>query len=125
MTMITGIGADLCMISRMKRAARSERFVERIFSGEEIEYANSRGEPERHLASAFAAKEALAKATGLGLFGLGLNSSWVRRTEAGPELMCADELRSRLGERGVDRFWLSLTHEGDYALAFVVLESAS
>jgi holo-[acyl-carrier protein] synthase len=107
----------------MKRAIECERFVVRVFSGEEIEYAMSKKTPERHFASAFAAKEALAKAIGLGLAGIGFSSSWVRRTDSGPVIMMTDALREKFEERSVRRSWLSLAHEGDYAMAFVVLES--
>jgi holo-[acyl-carrier protein] synthase len=121
--MIAGIGTDICAVSRMKRAVESGYFVKRVFSGEEIEYAMSQGEPARHFASAFAAKEALAKASGLGVFGLGITGAWVRRTENGPMMMMSDETELKLKRAGADKCWLSLTHEGDYALAFVVLET--
>ncbi|MDR1916590.1 MAG: holo-ACP synthase [Synergistaceae bacterium] len=120
--MIAGVGTDLCLISRMKKAVRSDHFVRRVFSREEIDYANSRGEPERHYASSFAAKEAFAKASGLGLFGMGTDMSWVRRTDNGPLLIYRDELKAKLDDMGVNRCWLSLAHDGDYAMAFVVLE---
>jgi holo-[acyl-carrier protein] synthase len=123
--MIIGIGTDICMISRMKRAAANENFIHRVFADEEISYAMSKSEPARHFASAFAAKEAFAKASGFGIFGVGLNAAWVRRTEHGPVMMMTEEVKSKLGETGADKCWLSLTHEGDYALAFVVLEASA
>ena len=123
--MITGIGTDICMISRMKRAVASDSFVRRVFAEEEINYAMSRGEPARHFASAFAAKEALAKASGLGMFGMGLTGAWVRRTERGPVMMMSEETELKLNETGTDKCWLSLTHEGDFAIAFVVLEATA
>jgi holo-[acyl-carrier protein] synthase len=107
----------------MKRAIKSEHFVRRIFSEEEIEYARSKGLPEQHFASAYAAKEALAKASRLGMAGLGFSTSWVRRTEDGPVIMVVESLQKKFDELGVIKRWLSLTHEGDYALAFVILES--
>jgi holo-[acyl-carrier protein] synthase len=103
----------------MRRAVESEYFVRRVFSEEEIEYARSNTEPSLHFASAFAAKEALAKASGFGVFGMGLAGSWVRRTKTGPVMMLNDDLRIKLGE---PKCWLSMSHDGDYALAFVVLE---
>ena len=123
--MIVGIGADICMISRMKRAVANDCFIRRVFTDEEISYAMSQGEPARHFASAFAAKEALAKASGLGMFGMGLTGAWVRRTERGPIMMMSEETKSKLGEAGTDKCWLSLTHEGDFAMAFVVLEATA
>jgi holo-[acyl-carrier protein] synthase len=108
----------------MKKAVESDYFTKRVFSAEEIEYAMSQGEPARHFASAFAAKEALAKASGLGMFGIGVTGAWIRRTEQGPVMMMRDETKSKMRELGAERCLVSLTHEGDYALAFVVLESA-
>jgi holo-[acyl-carrier protein] synthase len=108
----------------MKRAAENDYFVKKIFVAEEIEYAMSQGEPARHFASAFAAREALFKATGLGMFGMGLSAVWVRRTDRGPIFMMDDKTSEKLKSRGADKCWLSLTHEGDFALAFVVLERA-
>jgi holo-[acyl-carrier protein] synthase len=107
----------------MRRAIANERFVEKIFLPEEVEYACSKGNPAEHFASSFAAKEAVAKASGLGLFGMGLANSLVRRTDSGPVLICLGSLLDRFEERGIKTYWLTLTHEGDYALAFVVLES--
>jgi holo-[acyl-carrier protein] synthase len=107
----------------MKRAVENDYFVRRIFVAEEIEYAMSQSEPARHFASAFAAREALSKATGLGIFGMGLSAVWVRRTDSGPIFMLDGETSGKLKSCGADKCWLSLTHEGDFALAFVVLES--
>ncbi|MDL2264092.1 holo-ACP synthase [Synergistaceae bacterium OttesenSCG-928-I11] len=121
--MIVGIGTDLCRIARMAHATQNEHFVRRIFSAEEIAYASGQGNPAMHYASAYAAKEALAKASGLGMFGMGIDASWVERTETGPEMHCTGALWEKLQAKGVKKIWLSLTHEGDYALAFVVLES--
>ncbi len=107
----------------MKNATKNAHFVEKVFSPEEIAYANAQGDPARHFASAFAAKEALAKAGGWGVFGVGLRSSWVKRTQSGPVIVFDDNLARKFEEKDIAQCWLSLTHEGDFALAFVVLES--
>ena len=107
----------------MERAVANEHFVRRIFRAEEIAYADARGRPAMHYAGAYAAREALAKASGLGMFGMGVDAAWVERTETGPRMRCSGELWKKLGAMDVKKIWLSLTHEGDYALAFVVLES--
>ena len=121
--MIIGIGTDLCSISRIRKAIENEHFIKKIFSDEEVEYSSSKGDPAKHYASAFAAKEALAKASGLGMMRMGLRSSHVRRTDNGPVIICSDELQRELNRRGVSNIWLSLSHDGDFALAFVILES--
>lgn len=120
--MICGVGTDLCRISRIRRAIASAHFIEHVFAAEEIRYANSASDPARHFASAYATKEALAKATGWGVFGLGLRSVWVRRTETGPVIECDEALGARFRGMGIGHIWVSISHEGDFALAFVVLE---
>ncbi|MDR1019409.1 MAG: 4'-phosphopantetheinyl transferase superfamily protein [Synergistaceae bacterium] len=121
--MILGIGTDLCAVSRMRRACANEHFVRKVFLPEEAEYARLKGNPAEHFAAAFAAKEALAKASGLGLFGIGLSCVMVRRTESGPAIICTGTLLEKLEALGMKKCWLSLTHEGGFALAFVVMES--
>ncbi len=122
--MILGIGTDLCRIERMRRAVESSAFREKVFDPVEIAYAMARSDPARHLASSFAAKEAFAKATGWGLFRTGPRNVWVERIGDRPELRWPESLRVRLPE-GPLRAHLSLSHEGDYAIAFVVLEVMS
>lgn len=121
--MIVGVGTDLCAIGRMERAARSEHFLARVFAEEEVEYARAGGRAAAHLAASFAAKEALAKACGLGIFRMGPSRAWVVRTEHGPIMRCSPDLWDELSLRGAGRIWLSLTHEAELALAFVVLEA--
>lgn len=55
-------GVDLVSIDRIRRAARSPRFLERVFTPGELDWCMERPDPARHLAGRFAAKEALYKA---------------------------------------------------------------
>ena len=114
---IKGIGIDLCSISRMKSAVERKGFTERVFSAEEIEYAENSACPEEHYAASFAAREALAKALKCGLWKLGVNDVFVKRTENGPEFVL-----NKQRPDGVSRVFLSLSHENDCAAAFVVAE---
>ncbi|MBQ9403791.1 MAG: 4'-phosphopantetheinyl transferase superfamily protein, partial [Synergistaceae bacterium] len=41
--MIQAVGIDLCSISRIEKALESEHFRDRIFTPEEIAYAESKG----------------------------------------------------------------------------------
>ena len=115
--MIKGIGIDLCSISRMKSAVEKKGFAERVFSVEEIEYAEKSACPEEHYAAAFAAREALAKALKCGLWKLGVNAVSVRRTENGPEFVFEEQL-----PEGITKVFLSISHEDNCAAAFVVAE---
>lgn len=120
---IRGIGVDLCAVGRMQAALEREGFAERVFTSEEIAYASSQVLPARHFASAFAAREALAKAGGWGIGLMGLKSCRVERTKRGPRFIFSEKFAARLVEEGIGAVHLSLSHEGDMAVAFVVLES--
>jgi holo-[acyl-carrier protein] synthase len=98
-------------------------FIRKAFVPEEIEYAHRSYRPAVHLASAFAAREALAKASGLGLAKMGLHEAWVRRDEAGSPCIClSPALEEEFSKKGIRKIWLSISHEGDFAVAVVVLE---
>lgn len=120
--MIIGIGIDLCNIDRMKKAVARAGFAERVFTAEEIGYAESSANPAKRYASAFAAREALSKAAGLGLAEIGRDCCSVSRSAGVPRLVIRGELISKLEKIGVKTTFLSLSHESNLAVAAVVLE---
>lgn len=119
---VKGIGVDLCSVKRMGEALRNEAFARRVFTEQEIAYACSQAVPARHFASAFAAREALAKAGGWGIGLMGLKSCRVERTKRGPRFILSEEFLARLAAEGITATHLSITHEGDSVVAMVVLE---
>lgn len=131
-------GIDIVEVARVRLAAErwGQRFLRRVFTpGELIDCGVSEGAPRyQSLASRWAAKEAAAKALGVGLSGLGAEKS-----EQGPigrlrfhELEVAREPDGRpalrlhgraaaLAERqGIAELTLSLSHTGEHAIASVV-----
>jgi holo-[acyl-carrier protein] synthase len=63
---VAGIGIDLIELDRFERAlALRPRLRERLFTTQELEYAERRARPGQHLAARFCAKEAVAKSLGL------------------------------------------------------------
>ncbi len=112
----------MCSIARMRGKIGVPGFLERVFVEEELEYAMGRHDPAQSLAASFAAREAVAKAFGIGLARMGFKGAWVRRTSSGP-VVCLDDKMVKYGEGiGLRSVHLSITHEGGMALAFVVLE---
>tara|TARA_B100000029_G_scaffold314496_1_gene306896 strand:- start:189 stop:584 length:396 start_codon:yes stop_codon:yes gene_type:complete len=71
---IYGIGTDIVNIKRLEKSLKKNgnRFRDKIFSSNEINYCTSKKNPIPFYAKRFAAKEALTKALGLG-FRKGLN----------------------------------------------------
>ncbi|UCE82725.1 MAG: holo-ACP synthase [Deltaproteobacteria bacterium] len=124
--MIRGIGVDLVNIDRMERAVErwGQRFLERIFTAAEIERCQGRARPAQCLALRFAAKEAFAKALGLGIReGLRWRDVEVVQDDLGkPSLLLHNRAKQLLEKMEAKRAWLSLSDERDSAIAVVVLE---
>ena len=126
--MIRGIGSDIVEIERIADAlgAHSERFRARVFTEGERDYCDGRPRPPQHFAARFAAKEACMKALGTGRAeGVRWRDVEVTRDPSGrPGLELHGRAAEKASEMGVTRCHLSLSHDGDHALAFVVLEGA-
>ena len=122
---ISGLGVDLVSIPRMRTTIDrwQERFVDRVFTDGEIAYCRARRDPAPHFAARFAAKEAGFKALGTGLqLGVRWRELEVRRErEEAPTLVLSGRAREIGLARGGSRMLLSLTHEGEYALAQAIL----
>ncbi len=68
--MIIGTGIDIVEVERIEAAIKrnGEDFLNRIFTGREVEYARTKKLSSMHLAGRFAAKEAVLKAFSRGQF---------------------------------------------------------
>lgn len=121
--MIKGLGCDLCAISRMEKTLNDERFLGRYFTENERAYIRDRVHGAQTAAGIFAAKEALLKALGTGLGGLALRDIEITHTRLGaPEYILNENLCAALGKIHAQRAFLSISHDGDYAMATAVLE---
>ncbi len=122
---IVGIGTDLSRCERFRKFLEPKnKVLERIFSDEELLYALQKRDPVPHLAARFAAKEAFLKALGTGLRdGLAWRQVCVVLDSLGcPSLQLTGRAAEILVERGALRTHLSYSHDGDYAVATVILE---
>jgi holo-[acyl-carrier protein] synthase len=129
--MIFGIGTDICDIRRIEAvlSRRGERFAEKVLGTRELAVFRARRERAaargvRYLATRFSAKEAFAKAIGLGLR---MPMTWraceVVNTPGGkPVVELNGELAAWFSARGLSAH-VSLSDESDYATAFVVVET--
>jgi holo-[acyl-carrier protein] synthase len=122
---IRGIGVDLAQIPRLRRVLErwDERFLQRVFTEQEIAYCRRRRDPVPHLAARFAAKEAVLKALGTGLrMGVNWREIEVRRERGqAPTVVLSGRCRALAEARGAEQVLVSLTHDGDYAVAQVIL----
>lgn len=123
--MIVGIGTDIVRVERVRRLLeRYPNFIERVFCAGEIAHCRGKASPAQSFAARFAAKEAVMKALGTGWDG---RVNWqdievVTDTSGNPGIILHGGAGERLASLAADSIHLSLTHEKEYALAFVVLE---
>ncbi len=124
--MIYGIGTDIVEIERLRRVMERhpERFVVKVFTERERRRAAGMLRPEIYYAGRWAAKEAIAKALGVGF---GESCGWLDIDIANDALgkPCV-RLSGRAGTyaagRGIERWHVSISHEAHYAVAMAVAE---
>ena len=119
--LITGI--DIVEIERVGRvtAEYGKRFLERIYTEQEILYCRGRA-PQ--LASRFAAKEAVMKLLGTGTRGVGCKEIEIRRRRgSAPFIKLSGRAKMRAMQIGLHDIALSLSHSEQYAVASVIGES--
>jgi holo-[acyl-carrier protein] synthase len=125
--MIYGIGIDMVEVSRIQKALErwGDRFLKRVFTQAEIEYCGDKVHSASRFALRFAAKEAFSKALGSG-FRSGLTFRHIEVTrgpDGPPQLTLHKRAKALCRQHGVKNSFLSLTDEGIYAVAVVVLEA--
>ena len=119
--MIQGIGVDLCSIARIKKAIESKHFRDKIFSPEEISYAESKGITKRaeSYSACFAAREAFCKASGINLMSVmnGESFAVIHDSQGKPYIRLSEKFGFEY------KIFLSLSHEKDFVCAMVVIEN--
>ena len=121
---LLGVGVDLCGIARIERAIEKAHFYERVFTPEERAYLDQKGKGRAQSAAAmFAAKEAVAKALGTGFSGgvMPWNISVIHDEKGAPGAELSGAAKERLEQMGGANVRISLSHEGDSAIAFAVI----
>ncbi len=120
-------GVDLIRISRVERVVEryGDRFLNRVFTPAEILYSRRR---PAELAARFAAKEAVAKALGVGMRmmapeGIGWQEAEIVGDHRGKPLVRLHGRAAARGEElGLSEWAVSLSHTDDHAIAFVVAQ---
>ena len=124
--MIVGVGIDSVSISRIAGLIDryGQRFLEKIFTVDEIGEGLGRRDSAQFFAARFAAREAFFKALGTGWGrGISLREVSVKREESGrPLLSLSKRALEAAGSRGASTSHLSLSHEAGTAQAIVILE---
>lgn len=128
--MILGLGIDVIEVKRVEAslARFADRFEQRVFTEGERRYCRAKKKrAAESYALRFAAKEAVAKAMGTGIRGgidfadIEVSTDVLGRPSVRLHGIAADAAKGR----GIERFHLSLSHEGELAVAFAVAEGTT
>lgn len=121
---IYGVGTDIVEIDRIKKAMdRFPKFIERLFSVEELAYLESKALKPQHVAGGFSAKEAVLKSMGTGL----RNFKWkeieiVRDMKGKPFVRLNGKAKDYADDNYIGDIHISISHCRDFATATAVAE---
>lgn len=111
------VGTDIVRISRLSNLS-SPAFLARSFTAAELKICAGRSES---LAGRWAAKEAVMKALGAGVGEVALTDIDIAREESGrPVVRLSGTAAQRARDVGLTGWDVSISHDGDYAIATVV-----
>jgi len=124
--LIIGCGIDLVKIERIEKIIKKwgDNFTSRVFTLLEREYCEKKkGNKYQSYAGRFAAKEALLKSLGLGLRGVNWKDIEIENNELGQSIIeTSGKLKKIASEKGVSKYFITISHTKDYAIAQVILE---
>jgi holo-[acyl-carrier protein] synthase len=124
---IYGVGIDLVRVDRLNKsfARWGERFTRRLFTSAEVAACARRKELVDCLATRFAAKEAFVKALGRGMRSpVFWTDIQVENNDLGkPEICLSSRALKFCSDLGIRSWHLSLTDDGEYGAAVVILET--
>jgi holo-[acyl-carrier protein] synthase len=116
---ILGIGIDIVEIKRIEDALnKNKRFLDKLFTKEEIKYFESRNFKIETIAGNFAAKEAISKAMGTGIRNFNFIDIEVLRNELGkPIVKTYNNLNKMCIDYNVLEIKVSISHSDNYAVS--------
>lgn len=123
------IGTDICSVKRITNTYNKygKRFLRKILTDSEYQYvvSNKKLRSVEILAGRFAAKEAVAKALGVGWRGIHWKEvEIVRHASGAPSVVLHGRAKLLAKELNLNNFEVSLSHERDFAIALVVAYTA-
>jgi holo-[acyl-carrier protein] synthase len=124
---VYGVGIDLVRVDRIEEMLSrwGDRFAARVFTELEVKICSGRRTRVSCLAMRFAAKEAFVKALGLGIRSpVVWRDIEIQSDSLGkPEIVLSERARQFCRDQGIKSWHVSLTDDGQYGAAVVVIES--
>lgn len=122
--MIYGVGTDIAKCSRFVSFVNNPTMIKRFFNSAEIIPGDYSEQKQcEHYASRFAAKEAFVKALGTGFGDIELKDIFITKDSLGkPIINVENNAKKHIDEIGKCNIQVSISHEKEYAIAFVTIE---
>ncbi|MBZ2176020.1 NAD(P)H-hydrate dehydratase [Schnuerera sp. xch1] len=124
MTIVNGV--DIIKVSRIENLLNKERdrFLNKIFTQDEIEYIKIKDYNSQTVSGLFAAKEAISKLLGTGVGKVNWKHMEILHDKKGKPLVKLHNKGYKISKAlNIENIKLSITHENEYALAFVTGET--
>ena len=123
---IYGIGTDIVSVKRIRLSLKKRNFIKRIFNEQEILKCKRAYKKHNCYAKRFAAKEAFSKALGTGISnGINFNEIIILNNKSGKpyinQIGTTKKKIEKIFKKKKTKISLSLSHEKDYAVAFVTI----
>ena len=124
---VIGTGVDIVENSRMKKSITNNSFLNRVFTNKEILISKKIKNKTSYFAKRFAAKEAFVKSLGTGFRdGLSLKDISIINDKLGkPSFFINKKIKKIIKKRfkiNSFNFFLSISDEKKYSIAFVVFQ---
>ena len=124
---IVGTGVDIVENSRIKKSILNNSFLNRVFTKEEILISKKMKNKSSYFAKRFAAKEAFVKSLGTGFrYGFNFKDISVINDKLGkPAFFITKKIKNLIKKRfkiNSFNFFLSISDEKKYSIAFVILQ---
>lgn len=122
--MIIGTGVDIIEVWRIKKALDKwgKRFLQRVFTERELEYARTKKFLHETLAARFACKESVLKAFGDTRIGASLKNIEILNDSKGkPEVILHGEVKEFASRNRLDNIMVSVSHTNNYAVSSAIL----
>lgn len=114
------VGVDILKVEKVSKIleVRRDKFLNRVFTETEIEYIAKKKFNVETITGLFAGKEAISKALGTGIGKVRFKDMEILHNELGkPIVKLSPEVKKTFD---VEELEISISHEEEYAIAFVV-----
>ena len=125
---ILGIGVDIIQNNRIKNSIKNHKFLDRIYSINELKLSTSSKNKIGYFSKRFAAKEAFAKALGTGFRNdLNFKDIEIMNDKMGKPYFTKTKKITKLVKKkfNIKKFdcFLSISDEKEYSTAFTIIQS--